>query len=235
MERLNNSHRDVPIKWGKVCYLIRRTVDVEDSTNNTELSIGGPVRRTHRRGAFIESQEHCGGWMASTSATTLSDFHVFVVAGYMHAQLDAAPSTRIPDLSRFKDADIDALYGRLFSQIDELQTAYAGLLSHLNVAVGISTETESLLRKCFFLQHNLAAQFEMLGMDRCAGHSREVESRLALMPPIHKQYPLHELSADASQQRECIWTSPLLLLQLITMYQLHMTKQTLPLPAAAVC
>ena len=125
------------------------------------------------------------------------------------------------------------MYKKLMSKVDELQIAYAGLMIHLFTASEVSTETESLLNKCFFLQHNLAGQFEMLGMDRCAYHSRVLETRLALFPPIHRQYPLHELSSEASQQIEQLWASPQMLYQLITSYRQHMLKETLPLPTFA--
>jgi len=115
--------------------------------------------------------------------TALSQVPLFTVVQLQHAQLDAAPSGRLQDLSRFKEEDIAVMYEGLLAQIDELHTAYAGLLSHLTIALEVSLETGSLFRKCFFLQHNLAAQFEMLGMNRCAHHSRDVESRLALVPP----------------------------------------------------
>ena len=203
------------------------------------------IERRARRGGFFESQEWhrrilpllavanlkngCGGWMASTDP--LSEFPLFAVAQYeYHAVLDVAPSNRIPDLSLFKNEEIDVLYNGLLVQIDQLDRAYAGLLSHLNTVSERSTETSSLLRQCFFLQHNLAGQFEMLGMYGCARHSQMVESKLALFPPIHEQYPLHELSEDAIEQRECLWASPLLLLQLIQTYQLHMRSTSLPLP-----
>ena len=182
------------------------------------------------RGAFIESREYRGNWSAPMDRTSLSQCPLFIVANQVHAELDEAPSTRLPDLSIFKENEIHVLYERLLARIGQLHTAYTGLLSHLNSEFAISIETESLLRQCFFLHHNLAQQFEMLGMDRCALHTREVESKLALMPPVHKQYPLEELSEDASQQVQFIWTSPFLLLQLITTYQLHMAKHMLPIP-----
>ena len=162
----------------------------------------------------------------------VSDYHLFTVPEkhYAHTEFDAAPSNRITDLAVFTTEQIDTLYEALIAHIDELHSAYAGLLSHLNTVSEITTKTESFLRKCFFLQHNLAAQFEMLGMDRCARHSRNVESKLALFPPIHEQYPLNELSKEASQQMEQIWASPLMLNQLITMFELQMAKESLPLP-----
>ena len=172
--------------------------------------------------------------MASLAPTSLDQFPLFTVGHNVHhPELDAAPSRCIPDLSLFKEEEIDVLYERLLTQIDELHAAYNGLLSHLNIVHEVTTETEALFRKCFFLSHNLAGQFDMLGMDRCACHSRVTESKLALFPPIHKQYPLHEISEDAAQQMERLWTSPTLLVQLITTYQLHMTKQNLPLPMAS--
>jgi len=125
------------------------------------------------------------------------------------------------------------MYTRLISKVDELQIAYAGLLSHLSTSSEVSIQTESLLTKCFFLQHNLAGQFEMLGMDHCAYHSRVVETRMALFPPIHRQYPLLEPSSEASEQIEHLWASPETLYQLITSYELHMSKETLPLPTLA--
>ena len=131
----------------------------------------------------------------------------------------------------FREEEIHAVYHGLLTQIDDLHTAYAGLLSHLTIASDVSTETESLFRKCFFLMHNLAGQFDMLAMDRCARHSREVECKLAMFPPVHKQYPLHELSEDAAHQMKYLWDSPRLLLQIVTTYQMHMTKQMLPLPS----
>jgi len=187
------------------------------------------------RGAFIESRERsCSNWSAPMERTTVSQCPLFTITNQVHAELDAAPSTRLQDLSILGENEIDVLYERLLAQIGQLHTAYTGLLSHLNSVRAISTETESHLRQCFFLQHNLSQQFEMLGMDRCACHAREVESKLALMPPVHKQYPLEELSEEASQQVKFIWSSPLLLLQLVTTYQLHMAKHILPIPAAGV-
>ena len=179
----------------------------------------------------MESQEHRGGWMSSLTPITLNRLSLFTIPEqHAHRANDAAPSRQIPDLSFFKAGEIDAMYEKLISKVDELHIAYAGLVSHLFMASEVSTETESLLSKCFFLQHNLAGQFEMLGMYRCAHHSRRVESLLALFPPIHERYPLHELSEDATQQRGYLWTSPLLLLQLIRTYQLHMRRESLPLP-----
>ena len=173
--------------------------------------------------------------MASLAPTTLDQFPLFTVEhSVYHPELDAAPSRCIPDLRLFKEEDIDVLYERLLAQIDELHTAYTGLLRHLNIVHAVTTETESLFRKCFFLSHNLAGQFDMLGMDRCACHSRLTESKLTLFPPIHKQYPLHELSEGAAQQIERLWTSPTVLAQLITTYQLHMTKRNLPLPMGSI-
>ena len=227
---LHHIHQDAP--------LIAPAAVVWSSANTTagvaELLADGPVpvRRNSRRGAFIQSHEHSGGWIASLAIapTALSQVPLFTVVQLQHAQLDAAPSDRLQDLSRFKKEEIAVMYEGLLTQIDELHTAYAGLLSHLTIALEVSLETESHFRKCFFLQHNLAAQFEMLGMNRCAHHSRDVESRLALVPPVHREYPLHELSEDASQQMQCLWNSPLLLLQLVTTYQFHMARKSLPLP-----
>ena len=128
--------------------------------------------------------------MASTAPTTLEALPLFILARHdYHAELDAAPSTRITDLSLFKDEEIDALYKHLLAQIDLLGDVYARLLSHLSIASKISTETGALMRECFFLQHNLAGQFEMFGMYRCAHHSRRVESLLALFPPIQSNIP----------------------------------------------
>jgi hypothetical protein len=210
---------------------IDSTMPELERCNTAKSDVAGPVQKRTRRGAFIEPQEHCGGWMASTAPTTLDALPLFILAHHdYHTELDGAPSTRITDLSLFKDEEIDALYKNLLAQIDQLDDVYARLLSHLSIASEISTETGALMRECFFLQHNLAGQFEMLGMYRCAHHSRRVESLLALFPPIHERYPLHELSEDATQQREYLWTSPLLLLQLIRTYQLHMRRDSLPLP-----
>ena len=123
----------------------------------------------------------------------------------------------------------------LISNVDESQSAYVGLLTNLNTALEVSIETELLLRRCFFLQHDLARrrQFEMLGMIRCAHHSRIAESRLAVFPPVHKHYPLQELPEDVSRQLEQLRASPRMMYQLITTFKLHMTKQTLPLPQSA--
>jgi len=222
----------------QVVRALSSTEDAVDSTmpeleggNNAKSGVAGPDQKRTRRGALIESQEHSGGWMASTAPTGLDALPLFTVAHHdYHAELDAAPSTRITELSLFGNEDIDALYKCLLAQIDQLEDAYAGLLSHLSIVSEISTETGSLLRQCFFLQHNLAGQFEVLGMYRCAHHSRRVESLLALFPPIHERYPLHKLSEEATQQREYLWTSPRLLLQLIRTYQLHMRRESLPIP-----
>ena len=193
-----------------------------------------PVKRSKRTGALMESQEHRGGWMSSLTPITLNRLSLFTIPEqHAHRANDAAPSRQIPDLSFFKAGEIDAMYEKLISKVDELQIAYAGLVSHLFMASEVSTETESLLSKCFFLQHNLAGQFEMLGMNRCAYHSRVLETRLALFPPIHRQYPLHELSSEASQQIEQLWASSQMLYQLITSYGQHMAKETLPLPTFA--
>ena len=187
------------------------------------------------RCAFVESREHsCSNWSAPMDRITLSQCPLFTITNQVHEELDAAPSTRLQDLSILNENEIAVLYERLHAQIAQLHTAYTRLLSHLDSARAISTETESLVRQCFFLQHNISQQFDMFGMDRCACHAREVESRLILMPPVHKQYPLEELSEEASQQVKFIWSSPFLLLQLITAYQLHMAKHVLPIPAAGV-
>ena len=209
---------------------IESTVPEIEGGNTAKSDVAGPVQKRTRRGAFIDSQEHSGGWMASTAPTGLDALPLFTVAHHdYNAELDAAPSTRITELSLFNDEEIDALYKYLLAQIDQLDAVYARLLSHLSTASEISAETGSLMRECFFLQHNLAGQFEMLGMYRCANHSRRVESLLALFPPIHERYP-QQLSEDATQQREYLWTSPLLLLQLIRTYQLHMKRESLPIP-----
>ena len=85
-------------------------------------------------------------------------------------------------------------------------------------------ETESLFRKCFFMQHNLAGRFAMLGMDHCERCARHADSILALFPPIHKQYPLQELSREASLHMEIVWGSPFLLSQCITTCKLEWQK-----------
>ena len=67
-------------------------------------------------------------------------------------------------------------------------------------------------------------------MDLCARHSREVETKLAMFPPIHKQYPLYTTSTDTLRQVNRLWTSPLLLHTLVSTYQRRMLKHALPLP-----
>jgi hypothetical protein len=172
-------------------------------------------------------------WMAPLDPATLDEFSCLTIRGFqgfVHTEQleddkpDSAPSNLIPDLAGFTADELKALYERLLEQVAEMHFIYARLLSHLDVASKISTETESLLRGCFFQQHNLAAQFEMYGMHRCARHLRQVEAKLALFPPIYNQYQLYNLSTEASQQMERLWLSPALFHQLVGTYQVHLEK-----------
>ena len=165
-----------------------------------------------------------------------ADCSLFMLQKQVHKQFDVAPAERIghADGDIFEAEEMDALYKQLSKYLDELHAAYDGLLDHLIVSE-VTTQTELLLRKCFFIQHNLVGQFAMLGLDNCERCARHVASMLAQFPPIRKlvnQYPLlrHLSSTEASQHMEVIWGSPLMLSQCITTYQVYMAKQALPLP-----
>ena len=196
----------------------------------------GPTKRTRRRGAFLEPQ--AARWCSRVTPISKSfdEFPFFAVtAALPHTNCrDVAPSNRNPDLSCFMPNEINALCERLVIELDRLNVIYAGLLNHLSMTANVTIETGSLLSSCFFLQHNLSGQFDMLGMNLCARHSREVEVKLAMFPPIHKLYPLCTSSTDAALwQMNELWTSPLLLHTFISTCQRHMAKQALPLPEFA--
>jgi hypothetical protein len=188
---------------------------------------------------IVESQELCSHWVMSEVLgavpeeipAAVNELSFFAVPEQPpHTEFDVAPSTNIPDLSFFGEEEIDAMYEGLLSMIEELQSAYAQLLRHLSTALVVSSQAEALLSKCFFMQHNLACQFDILGMNRCAHHSWIAVSRLAFFPPVCNHYHCQEASEEMSQQLKQLWASPPTMYELITTYQLHMTKQSLPLP-----
>jgi len=165
---------------------------------------------------------------------------IFMVHKQAHKQFDVAPADQVKhlDVGVLEAEERDALYKQLSTDLDELYSAYEGLLDHLRVSE-VTTQTELLTRKCFFIQHNLVEQFALLGLDNCERCARHVASMLAQFPPIRKlvkQYPLlrHLSSMEASQHMELIWGAPLMLSQCITSYQIYMAKQALPLPKCEI-
>jgi len=203
----------------------------KDSASDSQPTLTNPltpVLTCSPDEGLVESQEHDTSWMASMVADA---FPLFAVPAYQysHTELDVTPSTA--DLGVFSVEEINTMCDGLIKQIDELQCAYVALSSHLRVVTEVLVETEALLMNCFLLQHNLAAWFKMLGMERCAQHSRNVELKMALFPPVHTQYPLlQDLTEEASCQIEKLWASPCMLNELIMAYGLHMTQHNLPLP-----
>ena len=205
----------------------------KDSASDPQPTPPHINKQAQRREGCIEL-DGCNGarlyasWMASMVADA---FPLFTVPAYhySHTELDVTPSTA--DLGVFSVEEINTMCDGLITQIDELQCAYVALSSHLSAVSEVLVETEALLMNCFLLQHNLAAWFKMLGMERCAQHSRNVELKMALFPPVHKKYPLlQDLTEEASCQIEKLWASPCMLNELIMAYGLQMTQHNLPLP-----
>ena len=78
------------------------------------------------RCALVESREHsCSNRLTQMERITLSQCPIFTITNQVHEELDAAPSTRLRDLSILNKNEIVVFYERLYAQIMQLHRAIA--------------------------------------------------------------------------------------------------------------